>query len=140
VSAIAETIQFVRGHELSAEDLQLRGGSVRALAAFDLDDTAQVVDLDDPHVLAARDLRPSRVARLDRRVTQRLAHALFDEGVDGLFWWSTLDAGWTNVTLFHERVRSRVALASPPEPLTVTTPTLVEAAQRMGIRIAKAAR
>ena len=86
-------------------------------------------------VLAARGLRPSRVATLDRRVTQPLARTLYGEGLDGLSWWSTLDAGWTNVTLFHERVLPRLTLVSSPEPLTLTTPSLVEAARRLGIHI-----
>jgi len=136
-SAVAEAIQFLRGHELAGEDLHRPDGSVRALTAFDFTGKTAVVDLDDPHVLARRNLRPSRIATLDRRTTQQLAHTLFEEGADGLSWWSTLDAAWTNVTLFHERVLSRLVIASAPEPLTLATPALVEAAQRLGIRIAK---
>ena len=134
-SAVAEAIQFLRGHELTADDLRRSDGLVRSLGALELDPTARLVDLDDPQVLASRGLRPSRIATLDRRVTQPLARTLYGEGLDGLSWWSTLDAGWTNVTLFHERVLPRLRLVSSPEPLTPTSPTLVEAARRLGIKI-----
>jgi len=134
-SAVAEAIQFLRGQELTGDDLRRSDGSVRALSAFNLDSAARLLDLDDPQVLASRALRPSSVATLDRRVTQRLAITAYQEGFDGLSWWSTLDAGWTNATLFHERILRQLTLTGSPEPLTLVTPALVEAAGRLGIRI-----
>jgi hypothetical protein len=70
-----------------------------------LDETVSLVNLDDPSQLASRQLRPSQVATLRRAVSQRMSASTFDEGAAGLLWWSTLDAEWTNATLFHSGAR-----------------------------------
>jgi len=60
------------------------------------------VDLDEPLVLAAEELRPSLVATHERPRTQADATALYQrhEAVAGLRWWSTFESQWANVTLF----------------------------------------
>lgn len=135
VGAVAEAIQAFRGQELTAAAFVRPDGTRRSLAV--VDDTAlpPLVDLDDPAVLVERGLRPSGVATALRRVTQRIAGDAFDDGATGLSWWSTLEASWTNVTLFRERlaVLPNVVEAAP---LTVDLPAVVEAAERLGIRLA----
>ena len=135
VGAVAEAIQAFRGQELSAATLIRPDGSRRALATLDDTGLPGLVDLDDPRVLTARRLRPSRVATGVRRITQRIAADAFDDGAIGLAWWSTLESSWTNVTLFRERLE-----ASPPlvdtVVLTLDHPALVEAAERLGVRLA----
>lgn len=136
VGAIAEAIQVFRGQELTAGALVRPDGARRALAAVDDADLPPLVDLDDPAVLVVRGLRPSRVATALRRVTQQMAGDAFDGGAVGLSWWSTLEASWTNVTLFSER------LPGPPpivevEPLALDHPALIEAAERLGVRLAQ---
>ena len=135
VGAVAEAIQAFRGQELTAEAFLRPDGARRALAA--VDDTAlpALLDLDDPAVLAERRLRPSGVATGVRRVTQRIAAQAFDDGAVGLSWWSTLEASWTNVTLFGERI-ARPLPVTEVSPLALDLPAVVEAAERLGVRLA----
>ncbi len=134
VSAVAEAIQGFRGQELIAAALIRPDGARRALATLDDAAVPPLLDLDDPAVLVERHLRPSGVATGVRRTTQRLAASAFDDGAVGLSWWSALEASWTNVTLFAER------LDGPPPvvdavALTLDHPAVVEAADRLGVRL-----
>ncbi|MEA2640034.1 MAG: hypothetical protein QOF51_1428 [Chloroflexota bacterium] len=135
-SAVAEHIQEFRGQTLGDADLRLVGGAHYALATFDDSALTQLVDLDDLIELANRQLRPSMVATRDRTVTQGIAMRIFEEGMQGLRWWSTLVATWSNVTLFAERASAFLALASRPEPLSIHHPVLQTAAQRVGVKLA----
>jgi len=80
-------------------------------------------------------MRPSHVATLRRAVTQAVAAAVFQEGAGGFEWWSTLDAEWTNVTLFYEKALPLATLAGSPKRLSVRLPEVREGAERLGIRI-----
>jgi hypothetical protein len=133
VSAVAETIQYLRGHALDDGDFLRAGGRAKALVTLQVDAALPLVDLDDPSQLAARHLRPSRVATMRRAVTQQIAAALFEEGAGGLLWWSTLEAEWANVTLFHERALPHVSIAAPPRALTTGMPEVRQAAAFLGI-------
>ncbi len=135
IGAVAEAIQAFRGRELTERALVRPDGAVRTLATLDDDALDGLVDLDDPTVLAGRALRPSQVATGDRAVTQRIARAAFDDGATGLSWWSTLEAAWTNVTLFGERIGGRLRLVEAV-PLSLDHPAIVDAADRLGVRIA----
>jgi RES domain-containing protein len=132
ISAVAEAIQGFRGRTLTDADLERADGRRLALAALDDADLPSLIDLDDPSVLVARGWRPSRVATRRRSTTQALAAALFDDGAIGCAWWSTLEAEWTNVTLFGERI-GRLPLAGPAEPLSVGHPAVVAAAEHLGV-------
>lgn len=134
VAAVAECLQVFRGQALVDEDFERRGGLRKAIATLDADDRLRVIDLDDPSALLRRRLRPSQVATPRRDVTQRFARSIFREGAAGLGWWSVLNADWAHVTLFHERARSRVTLASPPEPLSTALPLVRDAAAQIGVR------
>ena len=102
-SGVAEALAPFRGSGPLLAGMLERGGLPLAIARLTLDDdTGPPRDLDDPRVLAAEDLRPSRVATGDRGVTQAYAAGLFDRDpeVAGIRWWSTLESLWPNVTLF----------------------------------------
>ena len=134
-SAVAETIRFFRRSVLEDRDFENPDGAVRALVGLSLDDALDLVDLDDPLELAARRLRPSQVATGQRAVTQGIARSIFDEGAAGFLWWSTLEGGWTNVTLFHERALPHISIVARPKRLSIRLPEVKEAAERIGVRI-----
>lgn len=87
----------------------VRGALPLAICELALPDRLEVVDLDDPAVLTAERLRPSRVATRERSVTQRIAIELFERHpkAAAFAWWSTLEASWRNVTVLD---RSRASL------------------------------
>jgi hypothetical protein len=68
---------------------------------------------------------------------QRIALAVFEQGLAGLSWWSTLEASWTNVTLFAEIAAPRLELAADPEILTTRHPAVRTAAEAIGVRLAR---
>jgi RES domain-containing protein len=135
-SAVAERIASFRGQQLVDDDFVVAAGRY-ALAAVDDSNLGNLVDLDDPTELVARSLRPSRVATLERSITQTMAAALFDEGIAGFGWWSTLNADWANVTLFAERAVAELTLASEPEPLSIAHPAVVAVAPMVGVNRAR---
>ena len=136
-SAIAEAIQAFRGRMLGDLDFERSGGRRLALAALDDSDVPPLVDLDDPAILIAHGWRPSQVATRHRATTQAIARILYDDGAAGCSWWSSLEASWTNVTLFGRR-GGPMGLAAPVEPLSVTHPGVVVAAERLGVTLARA--
>jgi hypothetical protein len=135
VAAVAERIQSFRGRVLADTDFTRLGQLTLALVTLDLRDSVRLIDLDEPAQLVQRRWRPSMVATRRRTVTQQLARALFEEGVAGFSWWSTLAAEWTNVTLFYERAVGATRVVGPPRPLTTTMPEVQRAAQDLGVRI-----
>jgi hypothetical protein len=135
ISAIAETIQYLRGHRVTDADFRRVGGTTKAIVRLRVADSLPVVDLDDPSELVARGRRPSQVATLRRAVTQRIAADIFAEGVIGLRWWSTLEAEWTNVTLFHERAVRHVSIVEAPRRLSTRLIEVQQAADHLGIHV-----
>jgi hypothetical protein len=132
VSAIVEQLARFRGQNLAPELLTRRGLPI-AIAALDLPDRAQVIDLDDPAVLAAHELRPSRVATRQRDVTQPQALELYRRHrfAAGLRWWSVLESLWANFTIF-DRAERRLTLEGI-RVLAVDDPAVVEAADLLGL-------
>lgn len=102
VSAVAEMLAPFRGTGDLHPDLLVRSGRHLALAELELADDATLIDLDEPTVLVKESLRPSVVATNQRSVTQAYAVAQFERHSEaaGLRWWSTLEAGWIQITLF----------------------------------------
>jgi RES domain len=135
LSAVAERIQGFRGRELGAEDLVRADGRRLALAWIDDGELDDLIDLDDPEELARRGVRPSGVATRARAITQPMALAIHREGHSGLAWWSTLEASWENVTLFAERATPLLRVGTPPEPLTVRSEAVRDAAAALGISL-----
>lgn len=136
ISPIAEWLARFRGQTVESSDLVRVDG--RRLAVVGFADLApdEAIELDEPRELAARGLRPSGVATYQRTVTQRLAADLYAEELSGFAWWSTLEASWSNMTLFAERSLSRLTIDRAPRPLTIDDPDLREAAKAVGVRIA----
>jgi hypothetical protein len=134
-SVIAEVLRYLRRHTVTEIDLSSDGRPL-VLAALDESRLDDLVDLDDPRTLVVRDLRPSRVATGNRRPTRHMALALYDEGIVGFEWWSTIEASWINVTLFEDRAVERLSVVSDPEPLTLDHPAVREAAEAVGVLLA----
>ena len=136
-SAVAERIQAFRGQTLADRDLRRADGRPLSLGAIDDAALPPLVDLDDPRELARRRLRPSMVATRERSATRAIALDVFEGGAVGLLWWSTLEAFWTNVTLFAERATPLLRVEAEPEPLTIRHPAVRSAAEVLGIGIAR---
>jgi hypothetical protein len=132
-SAIAEALAPFRGSGTLDDTMLVRSGRRVALATLDLDDTAELVDLDDPAVLVSEALRPSQVATRDRNVTQAGAARLHDDhpAAAGLRWWSTLEASWPNLTLF-DRATPLLTVADERE-LDVADDAVREAGELLGL-------
>jgi RES domain len=133
LSTLVEQLARFRGQRLLPSLLRRRGLPL-ALADLELDDRAELIDLDDPTVLRRERLRPSLVATRDRRVTQPQALALYEQHrrAAGVCWWSTYEAIWINVTIF-DRAASRLRVRST-RALTLDDPIVVEAADFFGLR------
>jgi len=137
VSAVAEWLAAFRGQQLTAEDFDRTDGRVLALVGFDDVELGELADLDEPAELQKRRLRPSLVATHARPLTQQLAGGLFDEGLAGFGWWSTLEASWPNVTLFAERAVSRLVVTGEPRPLAIEDPIVAAAAAAVGVQLTR---
>ena len=133
LSTIVEQLARFRGQRLLPSMLRRRGLPL-AVADLELEDGAEVLDLDDPAVLRRERLRPSQVATRDRTITQAHALALHDRHVEaaGLRWWSTFEAQWINVTVF-DRAASRLRVRGV-RALTLEDPAVMEAADFFGLR------
>jgi hypothetical protein len=133
LSPLVEQLARFRGQRLLPSLLRRRGLPL-SLAQLELDDRAELLDLDNPVVLRRERLRPSRVATRQRSTTQPLARGLYDRysGAAGLKWWSTYEALWMNVTVF-DRAADKLRLVSV-RPLTIDDPAVVEAADFFGLR------
>jgi hypothetical protein len=132
-AAVAETLAPFRGSGDLRPEMLERAGRPLWLAELALPEEAALIELDDPGVLVAAGLRPSRVATRQRRVTQADAERLFDAHPEaaGLRWWSTLEASWAAVTLFDRAAPS--LSVSNAEPLGGQHPAVVVAAAALGL-------
>lgn len=131
-SAVVERLAPVRG-SLFLPGMLVQEGRSLALAALELPDDAEVVDLDEPRVLVREGLRPSLVATRSREVTQPHALRIFEshEQAAGLRWWSTHEALWLNYTIF-DRARTSLRLAEVRR-LTPADPAVVAATDFLGM-------
>jgi hypothetical protein len=134
VSCVVEQLARFRTQRLQPALLRRRGLPL-ALATLDLEDAAQVIDLDEPRTLVRERLRPSAVATRRREVTQPQALALHHAHPDGaaLRWWSTFESQWANYTVF-DRGSKALALAGVRE-LDLDDRAVHEAADHLGLRI-----
>jgi hypothetical protein len=131
-SAVVEQLARFRGQRLIAPML-VRRRLPLALAAIELHDGAELVDLDDPVVLRRRRLRPSLVATRDRSVTQPQPLAVYREtDAVGLRWWSIFESLWANYTLF-DRARPLLRLENV-RTLSLGDAAVAEAADYLGLR------
>ncbi|MPZ68676.1 MAG: RES domain-containing protein [Actinobacteria bacterium] len=87
-------------------------GSQRALATYEVGET-EVLDLDDPHSLVERSLRPSRVVTRERAVTQHWAMSIHSDGRwGGVRWWSYHCPEWGSFGIW-DRDRVEVSEVRP---------------------------
>jgi hypothetical protein len=130
-SGVVEQLARFRGQRL-IEQMLVRRGLALALAAIELPDDAELIDLDDPVVLRRRRLRPSVVATRERSITQPQALAAYRETpAVGLRWWSIHESLWANYTLF-DRAVSRLAVRDV-RTLSPEDGAVVEAADYLGL-------
>ena len=109
-----------------------RDGMIRALAEFTVRDSS-ILDLDDPHELVERSLRPSLVVTRDRETTQQWAKAVFHENRwAGVEWWSYYDPRWSSIGLWSMKP---LKVSGTPAPLTLDHPAITEAAEILARRI-----
>jgi hypothetical protein len=130
-SGVVEQLARFRGQRL-IEPMLVRRELPLALAAFELTDDAELIDLDDPVVLWRRRLRPSLVATRERSLTQPQALAVYrDTEAAGLRWWSIFESLWANLTVF-DRAWPRLALQDV-RTLSLDDSAVVEAADYLGL-------
>lgn len=134
-SVVGELLRFMRRHEVSDADLRSEDRPY-ALAAIDDSALEGLLDLDDPTNLSTRGLRPSGVATRNRRLTRRTALDVYEDGVPGFEWWSTIEGSWINVTLFADRVTESLKVAGDPEELSTAHPAVRAAAEVVGVLLA----
>jgi hypothetical protein len=131
VSGVVEQLARFRSQRLIPQML-VRRGLPRALAAIELPDDAELIDLDDPVVLQRRRLRPSLVATRDRSVTQPQALAVYREtDAAGIRWWSIFESLWANYTIFDRAVERLTLQAN--RPLSLDDAAVLEAADYLGL-------
>jgi hypothetical protein len=135
LSCVVEQLARFRGQRLVPALLRRRDLPL-ALAALEVPDDAELIDLDEPAVLRRERLRPSRVATRDREITRPQARALREghRHAAGLRWWSTFESLWANVTLF-DRAASRLRLASV-RALALGDEEIASSAEVLGLRLA----
>jgi hypothetical protein len=132
-SAVVEQLARFRTQRLQAALLRRRGLPL-ALAALELGDDLEIVNLDDPRVLARERLRPSAVATRRREVTQPQARALHGAypRAAALRWWSIFESSWGNYTVF-DRALPSLSLVAVRE-LTIEDDSVAAAADFLGLR------
>ena len=134
LSCIVEQLARFRSQRLTPSLLRRRGLPL-GLAELELSANAELANLDDPTVLSSEGLRPSVVATRQRNVTQPQARKLYEQNAEiaGLSWWSTYEALWINVTLFH-RAEPMLRVQSVRK-LGIEDPSVIEAAHFFELRI-----
>jgi hypothetical protein len=132
-SGVVEQLARFRGQSFLPSML-VRRGMPLALAAIELDDESELIDLDEPDVLRAEGLRPSVVATRIRDVTQPQALRLYDGHLRaaGLRWWSVFESLWANLTIF-DRAGEALRLLDI-RVLTAEDQAVMDAAESLGLR------
>jgi RES domain len=132
-SAVAEALADFRGTGRLTASMLTQLGRPLALAEIALPDEAVVIDLDDPAVLVAGALRPSRVATRARGITQGIAADLYRAHPEAaaVRWWSTLEASWINLTVF-DRAAPRLTATEVAE-LRIDDSVVRNAAALLGL-------
>jgi hypothetical protein len=140
--AVAEVLHSWRGRRIGARHLRRAGHVLASVHVRWASREAGVADLCDPDALAALAIPPDRIASRHRSVTQPIAQAVWDTGHAGLRWWSRFWGDWHTTVAFTARGPGGRAPASQasqlfdePEPLTLESPALLEAARLLGIEV-----
>ena len=130
--AVAEALQPWRNRPLTVHHLE-RARRRLALVRLELGQDARSVlaDLCDPGALVGLETGPDRVASRWRWVTQPIAQTVWNEGYAGLRWWSAFWGDWHGAVLFTTRLEG--VRFDEPEPLTLETSAVVDAADALGM-------
>ncbi len=134
VAAVCENLKRFRNLEIDDRDLARPDGLRMALVKLGLD-TRRLIDLRAAQTLVKLKLAPAEIATSERRTTQKISRTIYEYGADGFFWWSTLEAKWSNVSLFYSRVSKRLKVLEPPVVLDVENRVVVDAARHLNIRL-----
>jgi hypothetical protein len=131
-AGVVEQLAQFRGTRLAPQMLS-RAGLRLALASIELDDEAEVIDFDEPLVLAGEGLRPSLVATRERSITQPQALELYrrQAAAAALRWWSVHESLWANLTVFDRAVPMLRLLDI--RALELDDPAVVEAAETLDL-------
>jgi len=132
-SAVVEQLAPFRGWPRLEAWMLRRRSLPLAVAALDLDDSAEVIDLDEPPVLARERLRPSLVATHERSMTQPQALDLFRRRGEAvaLRWWSVHESLWANLTVFDRA--APMLRVEDVRDLELDDPAVVEAAEQLAM-------
>ena len=120
VATVVEQLARYQGSVLLPGMLSKRGHPL-GLARIELGDE-RLLDLEEPAILVAEELRPSRVATHERSITQSQALMLYERHPDAaaLRWWSTFEALWANLTVFDRARRAlrllEIRALAPDDP------------------------
>ncbi|HEX8080578.1 MAG TPA: RES family NAD+ phosphorylase [Jatrophihabitans sp.] len=113
--------------------------ALRVLGIFELPDSANLLDLDDPKALYERRLRPTQVIARRRAVTQSWALDIFKESEDtgarqwaGVQWWSFQRPHWTVYGLWYSRGEAPIHKLVDWDFLDVNHPAVADAARSLG--------
>ncbi|HET9324835.1 MAG TPA: hypothetical protein VFO03_13235 [Gaiellaceae bacterium] len=131
LSGVVEQLARFRTQRL-IDQLLVRRGHRLAIAAIEVPDSVEVIDLDDPNELRRRRLRPSEVATRHRDMTQPQALAVYQGSrAAGLRWWSIHESLWANYTIFDRAVRR--LRVQDVRVLTLDDSAVLDAAEFLGL-------
>jgi hypothetical protein len=135
-SAIAEQLQVFRNREkaLKASTIFEPNPDLCLMMAQLEIERSKLIDLTNPRKLAGMKLTPADIATHHRERTQKVSEMIYDDKYDGFLWWSTLEAQWTNGTLFAARVKNKIKVTNKA-PLSVHLPEVREVMQFLKINI-----
>lgn len=138
--AVAELLQARRRGSITPRHL-IRGAQQLAAVEVHLPQrlSESVVDLCTPSGLQTTTAGADQVASRYRAKTQPIARTVWEHGHAGLRWWSKFHGDWHTTVLFSERWTIDGCGEGPelrfsePVPLTLESPSVVEAARVLGI-------
>lgn len=133
--AVAEALVPWRNRPLTIRHLE-RAGRGLALVRVRVPDDPDLAlaDLCDPGVLLDLDAGPDRIASRHRWITQPISRAVWDAGHAGLRWWSAFWGDWHGAVLFLARLGG--VRFGEPQPLTLETRAVIDAAEALGMPVA----
>lgn len=137
VAAVSERLQSFKQSTLGNDDFNRGSKEVLAMTSYELAG-ANIIDLRDARQVIKIKTTISDMATRNRDVTQKLAKDIYEKGLDGILWCSTIEAKWTNASLFLSRIRGKIKVAGGIEVLDVNHTVVVEAAEILNIRLRRA--
>lgn len=133
VSAVAEYLKKYTNLNVDESIFELKTRAQLALAEFQLIQ-AQIIDLRDVRQMMKTKTGPVSIATHDREITQALSKMLYQQGYDGFIWWSALEAKWSNMTLFENRIKKKLKVVKTML-ITGALPVVKQAAATLNIKL-----